>query len=274
MHRWLKPTIGGLVVVLAMGVGAIAHAVTDAPPPDGGGVHTATAPTYQPTNPELTFIPVTACVLVDTRQAGGQLGAGVARNYKALGNGSLASQGGSHTGCGLPTSASALLLNVGALEPHAGGYMKIKPFGASGAGAGAVNYLAHQNIGGVVTVPLNSPGTGNAFTVTNTGGPAGLIITVQGYYEKPLAGFVSPSGTPYSGSSRIISATRVALGVFEVRFDRNIRYCGATATAYVSSYYASATTWYDSTRPDTVRVNLWDSGGAAVDQYFYIQVSC
>ena len=126
----------------------------------------------------------------------------------------------------------------------------------------------------VVTVPLNSPGTGNALTVTNTGGPAGLIITVQGYYEKPLAGFISPSGSPYSGSSRIINGSRTSAGVYEVQFDRNIRYCSANATAYVSNYYASATTWYDSSRPDTVRVYVWDANGAAADQYFYIQVNC
>jgi hypothetical protein len=132
--------------------------------------------------------------------------------------------------------------DVGALEPATAGYLKIKPFGGpgAGAGAGAVNYLAHQNVGGVVTVPLRSPGTGNALTVTNT--------------------------------SRMINGTRTGTGTYEVQFDRNLRYGSATATVYVSSYYASATTWFDSCRPDTVRMSVWDANGAAADQYLYIQV--
>jgi hypothetical protein len=117
-------------------------------------------------------------------------------------------------------------------------------------------------------------GTGGQVSAYVNGAATNLLLDVTGYYVAPMAGFISPSGSPYSGTSRIIGAAHVGTGTYEVQFDRNIRYCSATANPYVSNYYASTSTWFDSTRPDTVRVNLWNSDGAAVDQYFYIKVEC
>jgi hypothetical protein len=45
-------------------------------------------------------------------------------------------------------------------------------------------------------------------------------------------------------------------------------------TIGVTGYSASISTWYDSTRPDTVRVNVWDANGNPADQYVYIHVDC
>jgi hypothetical protein len=123
------------------------------------------------------------------------------------------------------------------------------------------------------TTTIN-PSTAYSLKVRNYAGPTDLVIDVFGYYVKSLAAMISDAGAPYSGSSRILSATRTAAGVYEVTFDRNVRYCAATATVYATGYYASTSTWFDAARPDRVQVKVYSATGAAVNQFFYINVVC
>jgi len=135
-----------------------------------------------------------------------------------------------------------------------------------------LNYGTFSNgTGGTLSINAS---TAYALKIRNYGGPTDVVVAVNGYYVKPLAGMITPGGDPYSGSSRILSATNTGTGVYQVKFDRNIRYCAATATVYSSGYYASTSTWFDSTRPDTVQVRVYNAAGAAVNQYFYVNVAC
>ena len=263
--------------VLLAGVAAVASGATVAwAGSDDGPTITAgdrvaaqrAAPTYQPDN-ELKFIPVTPCQVVNTGKTGHKLGTASTTTFVVAGTTGFETQGGQSGGCGVPASATAATFTLITTGAPNRGTLKVSSADTTPSQI-SLAYQSGEPTTGEVTSKLGSAGV----KVSNTGGPVNLAVVVTGYYAKPLAGFISPSGNPYSGSSRILNATHVGTGTYEVQFDRNIRYCSATAAVYVSNYFASTTTWYDSTRPDTVRVYLWNKDGTLVDQYFYIQVEC
>lgn len=244
----------------------------DPDPPAGSRdrrVGAASAPVYQPAS-ELRYVPVGTCTIANTSKSGGRLSTTV-RTLIVGGSSGFTAQGGSSTGCGVPQTAVSVQVNFVVTKPKKAGTLVVGPAGQA-PDLVTVAFAKGKTATGSVNVSLS--GTSASMVVKASAGKPYLTATVSGYYVKPLAGFISPSGNPYSGSSRILGGTKTSTGVYEVQFDRNIRYCAATATAYVSAYYASATTWFDSARPDTVRVNVWDAAGAATDQYFYIAVSC
>lgn len=229
-------------------------------------------PVYQP-DAQAQYVSITPCRIVDTRVAGGKLGNLTQRTYVVGGTSGFPAQGGTSGGCGIPVGATGIAATLIANTPDRGGYLRAWPAGITEPNATVLTYLAGPGNSTGATLSI-TPGTAASLTVRNHTGTIDLVIDVTGYYVKPLAAFISSSGQPYSGSSRILAASHIGTGVYEVQFDRSIRYCTAAVTAYVSSYFASASTWYDSSRPDTVRVWLWTAAGAAVDQYFYITVSC
>jgi hypothetical protein len=226
-------------------------------------------PVYQPSH-EDHVVSMSPCRLVKTSAAHGRIGKGKSRRYHATGTTGFPSQGGVSGGCGIPAGATSITATLVASQAKKPGSIKAIS-GGSTPKLVTLSYSKAQTSGSA-TIALNE-GDGT-FTVKNVGGPVNLTVGVTGYTVKPLAGFISSSGQSYSGSSRILNSTRISTGVYEVQFDRNIRYCSATTTPYVSAYLTSVSTWYDSARPDTARVWVWSAGGAPVDQYFYIQVEC
>jgi hypothetical protein len=231
-------------------------------------------PTFQPSS-EASYVPITPCRIVDTRMGVGDdatpIVNGETRPYYVGGTFGFAPQGGKSGGCGIPVGAVSIAAVMTAVTPTNAGFIRAWPNGQAEPTATILNYGATSN-GTGSNLTISTTGA-IALEVKNYGGPTHLVIDVQGYYAKPLAGMISSSGTPYAGSSRIVSSSRAAAGVYDVVFDRNIRYCTATATVYSSNYYASITTYYSSNE-NSVRVYVWDSAGAPADQYFYIAVHC
>src|SRR5215203_1289129 len=82
---------------------------------------TASTASSQP--PDLTYHTVAPCLVVDTRVSGGAFAAGETRTYNIGGSGSLASQGGSATGCGIPgfsnsiPQVQAVAVNIVVINP-------------------------------------------------------------------------------------------------------------------------------------------------------------
>lgn len=278
MKRPLRIAASAIAAAALVTLGGLAgaNAAGNQPAPTAAAAQLAAAPpVYQPDS-EAKYVPITPCRIVDTRIGTGANGTpfniGTTRNYYVGGTFGFAPQGGKSGGCGIPVGATAIAATFIAVDPAGYGGVRAWPQGQAAPTANVLNYGNYTSTGSQ-TVTIN-PSAAVALTVRNYSTSTDLVIDVFGYYVKPLAGFISPSGQPYAGSSRILGATHVGTGVYEVQFDRSIRYCSAVATVYVSAYYASTSTWYDSTRPDTVRVWLWNASGAAVDQYFYIQVDC
>jgi hypothetical protein len=263
-------TAAVLVVVAAASALTTAALADSTPATSTDHIRAHTAPVYQPTA-EMHFVPVPPCRIVDTRP-GTKLGVGAQRAFNVTGTTGFSGQGGNSSGCGIPAGATAVAVNLLSFGATHAGFVRAWANGASEPATAVLAYPRSVTASGGATIAIAA--TEPSLRVHNYQGATDLTIGVTGYYVKPLAGFISPSGSPYSGSSRILSAAHIATGLYEVQFDRNIRYCAAQATAYVSNYFASVSTWFDSTRPDTARVYLWNNAGTAVDQYFYISVEC
>ncbi|MTD15925.1 hypothetical protein GIS00_18480 [Nakamurella sp. YIM 132087] len=261
------PLLVGAVLGLAA-TGASAAGVA------GAGAALA-APTYQPTSPEAKYVPVSPCRIVDTRTGTGTngtpYGSEVTRQYYVGGTFGFAPQGGKSGGCGVPVGAVAIAAVITAVDPQAGGFVRAWPADESEPGATVLNYSTHSN-GSGLTLTID-PDSAQSLKVKNYGGPTDLVIDVNGYYVKPMAAMVSGSGALYSGSSRAISSTKVGTGVYDIEFDRNVRYCTAVASPYVTSLYASTST-FAPTSVNAVRVYVWNAAGAATDQYVYLTVDC
>lgn len=222
-------------------------------------------PTFQPPS-EMLFVPLpTPCRAFSVRA-----------NAKAIerlhisGTAGFPGQNGKAGGCGVPESATAVSISLSASGAPAAGQATAWRNGVGRPKTITMSFPRHDMVTTGATVALGTGGRMNIFPTQS----ARFIGDVTGYYVKPLAGMISVSGTPYAGSSRIVSSTKTAVGVYNVVFDRDIRYCTATVTGYSSGYYASTSTYYDSSNPNMVRVYLWNAAGVAADQYFYISVRC
>ena len=274
MRKWLK--IGGVAVAAtALMIGTSLVTAGFAERGKSSVAQPAAPPGYQP-DFEAKYVPITPCRIVDTRAGTGTGGTPIGnlqtRTYYVGGTFGFAPQGGKAGGCGIPVGVVSITATLTAATPAHAGFVRAWPNGQTEPSATVLNYST-VNISAGTAVTIN-PSSAYSLKIRNYNGPTDLIIDVTGYYVKPLAGMISADGDPYSGSSRVLAASKTGIGVYEVEFDRNIRYCSATATVYVSGYYASASTWFDSARQDTVQVKLFNPGGSLVDQFFYIQVAC
>ena len=88
----------------------------------------------------------------------------------------------------LPTSASAIVVNVTAVNPTNAGFLTVYPTGATLPTAANIDFTTGQTVGNEVTVGLNAS---QSFTVYY--GPAGsgtvdFTADVMGYYEAATTG--------------------------------------------------------------------------------------
>ena len=118
--------------------------------------------------------------------------------------------------------------------------------------------------------------TAASLKISNHGGPTDVFVDVTGYYAQQMQGMVSPGGGLFSGSDRILSATNLATGIYEVTFDQDVTYCtpmidaysgkGVYGTAYAfAGSKVTVYTWYIS---QTTHLEV------AANEYFYITVTC
>jgi alpha-tubulin suppressor-like RCC1 family protein len=145
---------------------------------------------------------VTPCRTVDTRNAGGPLGAGVTRTFQTAGDRvAFSGQGtSSGLGCGVPQRAAAVEASVTAVSPAGTGFTQIAPAG----GTPTATFLNYSPVGGITntgTVPLTLSGTAD-LGIRNLGGSAAYLVDVLGYYEPlpafPRAGEVIGAGSGHT----------------------------------------------------------------------------
>jgi len=151
------------------------------------------------TTGDLVFTPVQPCRVVDTRVAGGAIGADASRSFIAVaisaGTG-FAFQGGSSTDCGVAAvGASAVALNVTAVTPSIGGFATVYPHGSSRPLAASVNYTAGAIVNNTVIVRIPNPLTTNDFTIY-TFGQAHYVVDIVGYFSPPQATRLQCVDTP------------------------------------------------------------------------------
>jgi hypothetical protein len=80
---------------------------------------------------------------------------------------------------GVPSTASAVVLNVTAVRPVAPGYLTVAPTGSSRPNASNVNFLAGQVVPNAVIAKV---GTGGRITLFASGGCPDVVVDVAGYH--------------------------------------------------------------------------------------------
>ena len=265
-----KPQSALIVAAVAIcAVGASVPAIAGHGSGRAHEVAAAVAPTFQPAT-ELGYVPVTLCRIADTRHTHA-IRTGTVRRFHVAGTAGFPTAGGKSGGCGVAVGATVAAISVTTTSSTGTGHLTVFAAGSARPAGIQSSYRSGANTTTQVNASLD-PTTGQVSVYASR--QTHVILDVSGYYVKPLAGFISPSGGTYAGSSRILSSTRISdPGVYEVQFDRDIRYCSAVATAYYYNYYAS-TDPYGAAPTDTLRVRLWNSTGAAVNGYFSITVTC
>lgn len=212
-----------------------------------------TAPSYT----EDQYVAVTPCRIVDSRAAGGALGAGVTRTFYVGGTQHFVAQGGKSGGCGIPIGATGISAIVTSINGSSKGYLRAFPSNKAEPTATVLSYPGHTDVGTGASVSID-PATANSLKVKNYAATSGLVIDVTGYTIAPMAAVILPAGGQYSGTSRIVSATRVSTGEYDVVLDRSILGCQPMVTMHGGNYYASA---YENDT-NRIRITTWDVTGS------------
>src|SRR5262245_40369913 len=179
---------------------------------------------------DLLYTPVTPCRILDTRLAGGAIEAGTTRSFLVTG-GDLSAQGGSATGCGIPSGSTAAMINFVAVNPAGAGNLRLTPFGAPMPLAAIVNYavVPGLNIANGLAVTICDPSTTacvSDFTIQADVRATNLVADVQGYFrnidtEPRPASSASGVPVPAAGATPVlvtaVSFTAKAFGNVLVR---------------------------------------------------------
>lgn len=225
---------------------------------------------------------VAPCRLVDTRNTlGGALAANSDRDF--FGIGKLTEQGATLDDCGLPPTATALVLNVTAASPRGSGNLRVWAAGGPMPTVSLVNYRQGVSIANATTVQIcRDPAYGLCpefdFTVHAANSATDVVVDVMGYYEGPLMAKVNDDGTPYATAFSVESISWLASGAYEVVFDRDVTSC--TASAVIESQGSGLVLGGQVTvsprdgEPNGIFVATFDYSGVWTDMPFSLVVHC
>jgi len=258
--------IGALATLVAAG-GAAAKSEAPPNPVPSAAMMESIVPPGAPGS-DFVFHAVAPCRILDTRYGGGPL-QNATRTFRS--SSALAAQGGNAAGCGIPTNAEAIQVNLGAIPVTSGGYVQGWATGQPLPLASLVNF-AGAAIANMVTMPVNAS---EQFNLRVTG-RANVFADVAGYYTKPAYVAVSPGGAIYEGiASGVVSVTKTSTGNYDVVFDRSVSKCAVTASSII---------WGSNTDPspdnhssyggNKVRVGVTNSSNSYVDDYFFLSLTC
>ena len=169
-----------------------------------------------PSNASL-YSPITPARLVDTRVSGGTLSAGSIDTVQLAGSG------------GIPSTATAGVLNVTAVNTTAASFFTVYPSTSSRPTASDVNWLAGQIVPNLTVATL---GTTGAVDVYNHAGSADLVIDAFGYFSPFVAPPISVTANPAS----LTDQTTLAVGTSAANTESQItatvpKPSGSTATS-------------------------------------------
>jgi hypothetical protein len=147
---------------------------------------------------DLVFTPVTPCRIVDTRIAGGAIGAGQTRNFAATAQSSYASQGGDAGNCGLLTTGlTAVALNVTAVTPEGAGYAAVFQYNSTRPGTSSVNYAAGDIVNNAIISRIPNPIEAFDFSLF-TYASSHYVVDIVGYFAPPRASTLQCVDTSYA----------------------------------------------------------------------------
>ncbi len=136
---------------------------------------------------DLVYTPIQPCRIVDTRNAGGAIGAGQTRSFKAAGTSSYAGQGGSTGNCGMQGEIpSAVALNVTAVVPVQAGYATVFPHAAVRPDTASVNYAAGAIVNSAIIAKIPNPALNLDFSIFSFA-QSDFVVDIVGYFAPPRA---------------------------------------------------------------------------------------
>ena len=165
-----------------------------------------------PANASQYFV-TTPTRLLDTRLAGGTLGAGGVDSVPIVGLG------------GIPATASAAVLNVTATNTTAPSFFTVYP-GSTRPLASDVNWTAEQTVPNLTVATLSNTGTANVY---NSAGAADLVVDSFGYF-----GLISVQ--PVMVSATVVSATEIDVTYGNIPVGGHVGCNNATAGAFAYDY--------------------------------------
>ena len=125
-----------------------------------------------------TFVSLTPSRILDTRKGVGAPMVAIAASHEV--ELQVTGQGG------VPdTGVGAVVLNVTAVQPTAGGHVTVYPSGTERPLASNLNFIAGQIIANLVTVKIGDGGRVSLYN--GSGGAVHLVADVSGYYRSGLA---------------------------------------------------------------------------------------
>ena len=171
-----------------------------------------------------SFVPVSPVRVLDTRSDLGLAAVrdGVAGTLKVTGSIPTATSNGVVNAVVVPAGATAVVLNVTAVNPTSGGYVSLRPGDATGAPTvSTLNVTAGGTFpnGATITIPTTGAHAGQIQVwyeaEYTTVGSTELLIDVAGYYELASTGPTGPTGSKgddgEKGDAGSVSASCVAL---------------------------------------------------------------
>ena len=150
-----------------------------------------------------SFVPVSPVRVLDTRSDLGLVAVtdGVAGTLKVTGSIATATSNGVVNAVVVPAGATAVVLNVTAVNPTAGGYVSLRPGDATGAPTvSTLNVTAGGTFpnGATITIPTTGAHAGEIQVwyeaEYTTVGSTELLIDIAGYYELASSGPAGPKG--------------------------------------------------------------------------------
>ncbi|HRP35987.1 MAG TPA: hypothetical protein PLI48_08915 [Gammaproteobacteria bacterium] len=137
---------------------------------------------------DLVYVPVTPCRILDTRVAGGMIGADSTRHVDVSAVTNFAFQGGDSSNCGIGDAGSfaAVAVNFTVVTPSAAGYITAFPYLGTRPLAATVNYTAGDIRGNLAIVRLDQGASASEMSVYSYA-QTHLVADVVGYFTNPQA---------------------------------------------------------------------------------------
>jgi hypothetical protein len=160
----------GLLLPVAASFGVFAAAFSSAPA-------SASIPASEVGG--TAYTPVTPTRIADTRANSGFQGAGDTLSSGQI----LTVRVAGLPGDGIPIGATAVVLNITAVNPSNAGYLTAYAAGQTTPFASTVNFIAGQTIANEATITLGNNGVTSGYvSILNHVGLTDVVVDVQGYY--------------------------------------------------------------------------------------------
>ena len=179
-----------------------------------------------------SYIPVTPCAFADSRTGTG----GFAGPYQAaekklvqLTGTFSASQGGGQTDCGVPSSASAALVNLVAVNPQGSGEIGVIPAGSLNTTTfvGYSELTPSMNNSNAVVVPVSASGALSLFSQAGASDSVHIRAVVLGYFSSVGSDYVALAPCVAFDSRTNQGATGGFAGPYEGDESRTLQISGS-----------------------------------------------